>query len=183
MELHATFLEINLVNQIRALPNPNYAPPNGPKPPPYPLTLHLSPTSTANIIVTSLVPDLSSNSPFAKLSPDAEVIIAPKARSKPSRSSGENRSVSSRKSAGGRSGASTVRRRSGRDEPRPVMFFRGLHRSICGEWFDDTKDAQDQGLKVWVDRDVLLSKALKVVDLGLRHCGEASKLAEANDPQ
>lgn len=161
MELHATFLEINLVNQIRALPNPNYTPSNAPKPPPHPLTLHLSPTSTANIIVTSLVPELSSTSPFAKLSPDAEVIVAPKARSKPSRSSGENRSVSSRKSAGGRSGVSTVRRRSGREEPRPVMFFRGLDRSICAEWFDDTKDAQDHGLKVWVDRDVLLSKALK----------------------
>ncbi|PMD39552.1 putative peroxisome biosynthesis protein PAS1 [Hyaloscypha variabilis F] len=161
MELHATFLEINLVNQIRALPNPNYTPPNGPKPPPHPLTLHLSPTSTANIVVTSLVPELPSSSPFAKLSPDAEVIVAPKARPKPSRSSGENRSVSSRKSAGARSGASTVRRRSGREEPRPVMFFRGLDRSVCGDWFDDTKDAQDQGLKVWVDRDMLLSKALK----------------------
>jgi peroxin-1 len=183
MELHATFLEINLVNQIRALPNPNYAPPNGPKPPPYPLTLHLSPTSTANIIVTSLVPDLSSNSPFAKLSPDAEVIIAPKARSKPSRSSGENRSVSSRKSAGGRSGASTVRRRSGRDEPRPVMFFRGLHRSICGEWFDDTKDAQDQGLKVWVDRDVLLSKALKGLTWACVTVVKPASLQVPIDPQ
>ena len=183
MELHATFLEINLVNQIRALPNPNYAPPNGPKPPPHPLTLHLSPTSTANIIVTSLVPELPSASPFAKLSPDAEVIVAPKARSKPSRSSGENRSVSSRKSAGGRSGASTVRRRSGREEARPVMFFRGLDRSVCGEWFDDTKDAQDQGLKVWVDRDVLLSKALKGLTWACVTVVKPASLQVPIDPQ
>ncbi|KAE9381230.1 putative peroxisome biosynthesis protein PAS1 [Stipitochalara longipes BDJ] len=183
MELHATFLEINLVNQIRALPNPNYAPPNGPKPPPHPLTLHLSPTSTANIIVTSLVPELPSSSPFAKLSPDAEVIVAPKARSKPSRSSGENRSVSSRKSAGGRSGASTVRRRSGRDEPRPVMFFRGLDRSVCGEWFDNTKDAQDQGLKVWADRDVLLSKALKGLTWACVTVVKPASLQPPIDPQ
>ena len=183
MELHATFLEINLVNQIRALPNPNYAPPNGPKPPPHPLTLHLSPTSTANIIVTSLVPELSSTSPFAKLSPDAEVIVAPKARSKPSRSSGENRSVSSRKSAGGRSGASTVRRRSGRDEPRPVMFFRGLDRSVCGEWFDDSKDSYDQGLKVWVDRDVLLSKALKGLTWACVTVVKPASLQVPVDPQ
>jgi peroxin-1 len=183
MELHATFLEINLVNQIRALPNPNYTPSNGPKSPSHPLTLHLSPTSTANIIVTSLIPELPSNSPFAKLSPDAEVIVAPKARSKPSRSSGENRSVSSRKSAGGRSGASTVRRRSGREDSRPVMFFRGLDRSICGERFDDTKDSQDQGLKVWVDRDVLLSKALKGLTWACVTVVKPTSLQVPVDPQ
>ncbi|KAF8854123.1 putative peroxisome biosynthesis protein PAS1 [Acephala macrosclerotiorum] len=163
IELHATFLELNLMNQIRALPNPDYAPANGPKPVPHPLTIHLSPTSTANIIITSLVPEPPTASPFAKIGPDAEVIVAPKTRSKPSRSSGENRSVSSRKSAGARSGASTVRRKSGREEARPAMFFRGLDRSICGEWFEDNREAKDQGLKVWVDRDILLSKALKGV--------------------
>ncbi|KAE8448360.1 hypothetical protein EG329_009604 [Mollisiaceae sp. DMI_Dod_QoI] len=163
IELHATFLELNLMNQIRALPNPNYAPANGPKPAPHPLTIHLSPTSTANIIITSLVPEPSTTSPFAKISPDAEVIVAPKTRSRPTRASGENRSVSSRKSAGARSGASTVRRKSGREEARPAMFFRGLDRNACREWFEDTRDAKDQGLKVWIDRDILLSKALKGV--------------------
>ncbi|CZT49840.1 probable peroxin-1 [Rhynchosporium secalis] len=161
IELHANFLELNLVSQIRALPNPNFTPSSGPKPPPHPLTLHLSPTSTANIIITSLVPEPPSSSPYAKLSPDAEVIVAPKTRSKPSRTSGETRSVSSRKSAGARSGASTVGRRNAREEVRPAMFFRGLDRSLCKEWFDETKEAKDLGLKVWVDRDMLLSKALK----------------------
>lgn len=160
IELHANFLEFNFIHQVRALPNPSSVP--------HPLTLHLSPTSTANIIITSLVPALSPNSPFAKLSPDAEVIVAPKTRSKPTGSSGENRSVTSRKSAGGRSaggrsGASTVRRRSGLEEKRPTMFFRGLDRSACEELFDDNSESQNGGLKVWVDRDILLSKALKGV--------------------
>ncbi|KAH7417393.1 P-loop containing nucleoside triphosphate hydrolase protein [Cadophora sp. MPI-SDFR-AT-0126] len=183
IELHANFLELNLVSQIRALPNPNYAPSSGPKPPPHPLTLHLSPTSTANIIITSLVPEPPSTSPFAKLSPDAEVIVAPKTRSKPSRTSGENRSVTSRKSAGARSGASTVRRRSGRDEARPAMFFRGLDRSVCEEWFDDNKDAKDMGLKVWVDRDMLLSKALKGITWACVTVVKPASLSVPVDPQ
>lgn len=161
IELHATFLELNLIAQIRALPNPNYSTENGAKPGGHPLTLHLSPTSTANIIVTSLAPAPPSDSPFARLDPDAEVIVAPKSRSKPSRSSGENRSVTSRKSAGGRSGASTIRRKSYREEPKSALFFRGLDRKICQRFFDDVKDAEDHGLKVWIDRDTLLSKTLK----------------------
>jgi peroxin-1 len=163
IELHANFLELNFVHQIRALPNPSYAPSSGAPLTPHPLTLHFSQTSTANIIVTSLLPALPSSSPFAKLDPDGEIIVAPKSRAKPTRASGENRSVTSRKSAGARSGASTVRRKSGREEVRPAMFFRGLDRSICQEWFEDNKSTKDQGLKVWVDRDILLSKALKGV--------------------
>jgi len=34
IELHATFLELNLMNQIRALPNPNYTPASGQAQPP-----------------------------------------------------------------------------------------------------------------------------------------------------
>src|SRR5438045_493599 len=67
IELHATFLEPNLLSQIRALPNPGYGPANGPVPTPHPLTLHLSPTSTANITITSLDPPPSSSLPYAKI--------------------------------------------------------------------------------------------------------------------
>lgn len=164
IELHANFLEINLVHQIRALPNPTFVPSNEQSTVAHPLTLHLSPTSTANITITSLAPALPSSSPFAKLAPDAEVIVAPKSRSKPPRTSGETRSTASRKSTGGRSGASTVRRKNGREEPRPAMFFRGLDRSICGEYFESNKDAEDQGLRVWVDRDILYSRAFKGIN-------------------
>jgi peroxin-1 len=167
IELHATFLELNLLSQIRALPNPVYAPANSAAPTPYPLTLHLSPTSTANIIVTSLVPPLASSQPFAKIAPDAEVIVAPKTRSKPSRNSTrENRSVTSasRKSVGGRSGGSTVRRKSTRDEDaKPAMFFRGLDQRNCGKWFEETDIASPQQMTVWLDRDVLSSKSFRGV--------------------
>lgn len=183
IELHANFLELNFVHQIRALPNPSYTPSSGAAPTPHPLTLHFSQTSTANIIVTSLVPALPSSSPFAKLDPDGEIIVAPKSRAKPSRVSGENRSVTSRKSTGGRSGASTVRRKSGREEARLAMFFRGLDRSVCGEWFEDTKSAKDQGLKVWVDRDMLLSKALKGVSWVAVTVMKPASLQVPVDPQ
>lgn len=183
IELHATFLELNLQSQIRALPNPNYAPPNGQPVLPHPLTLHLSPTSTANIRITSLQPPPPSNSPFAKLAPDAEVIVAPKTRAKASRSS-ENRSVTSKKSTGARSGASTVRRRSGRgDEKRPAMFFRGLDRAICGEWFDESSDSNIAGLKVWIDRDVLLSKGLKGITWVCVAAIKPASLQAPVDPQ
>ena len=183
IELHANFLEINLVHQIRALPNPTFTPSNEHTQASHPLTLHLSPTSTANITITSLVPALPSNSQFAKLAPDAEVIVAPKSRSKPSRTSGENRSTASRKSAGGRSGASTVRRKSGREDARPAMFFRGLDRSICREYFETSKDTEDQGLRVWVDRDVLYSRALKGVNWVCVTVIKPSSLQAPIDPQ
>ncbi|KAI9859647.1 MAG: Peroxisome biosynthesis protein pex1 [Trichoglossum hirsutum] len=173
IELHATFLELNLLSQIRALPNPSYVPSASANQAqkPHPLIIHLSPTSTATIIITSLTPAPPSTSPFAKISPDAEVIVAPKTRVKSSRGNGkENRSVTSagRKSSGGRSGASTVRQRSHRDESaaKGVLFFRGVDRGICGKWFeDDAGDnalgASDGDLRVWIDRDVLASKSLR----------------------
>jgi len=193
IELHAIFLELNLLSQIRALPNPIYAPPNSTAPTPHPLTLHLSPTSSANIVITSLVPPLASSQPFAKIAPDAEVIVAPKTRPKPSRNSTrENRSVTSasRKSVGGRSGGSTVRRRSSRNEDvKTAMFFRGLDRTNCGKWFEETDVGSPQQMAVWLDRDFLSSKHLRGVSWvsvtvikpggleapGIDHQGEAGK--------
>ncbi|KAI9644030.1 Peroxisome biosynthesis protein pex1 [Ciborinia camelliae] len=184
IELHATFLELNFINQIRALPNPSFTSPHGLSAPSHPLTLHLSPTSAANIIVTSLLPAPPSNSAFMKLAPDAEVIVAPKTRSRPSRISGENKSVSSRKSVGGRSVSSTVRRKSGRSgESRPAMFFRGLDRTICGEWFEDEKDLDDGALKVWVDGDLLMSEPLKGITWVSVMVIKPESLQEPIDPQ
>lgn len=169
IELHAQFLEINFLSQIRALPNPSFIPASeSQRQPPHPLTLHLSPTTTANIIVTSVNPVPPQASPFVKISPDAEVIVAPKTRQKAERSSGrESRSVggTSRRSAGGKSTASTVRRRSGRDEAssRGAIFLRGVDRGLGGEWFDDDETIVNEGLNVWVDRDMLLTRALRGV--------------------
>ncbi|KAF1965021.1 peroxisome biosynthesis protein-like protein (PAS1/Peroxin-1) [Bimuria novae-zelandiae CBS 107.79] len=159
IELHAQFLELNFLSQIRALPNPQAQSS-------HPLTLHLSPTTTANIIVTSVAPAPSAESQFVKISPDAEVIVAPKTRQKAERSTGrESRSVGGASRKSGKSTASTVRRRSGRDEhaSRGIVFLRGVDRNIAKEWFDDEEEDTSEGLKIWVDKDVLLTKALRGV--------------------
>lgn len=159
IELHAQFLELNFLSQIRALPNPQGQSS-------HPLTLHLSPTTTANITVTSVTPAPHAESQFVKISPDAEVIVAPKTRQKAERSSGrESRSVGGTSRKSGRSTASTVRRRSGREEQasRGVVFLRGLDRTVAREWFDEEEASDAEGLKVWVDKDILLTKALRGV--------------------
>lgn len=156
IELHAQFLELNFLSQIRALPNPQAQSP-------HPLTLHLSPTTTANIIVTSIAPAPPNASLFVKISPDAEVIVAPKTRQKERSSNRESRSVGAASRKSGRSTASTVRRRSGREDTatKGVVFFRGVDRSVAQDWFDEEEHAGPDGLKVWVDKDLLLTKALR----------------------
>ncbi|KAF1943470.1 AAA-domain-containing protein [Clathrospora elynae] len=158
IEMHAQFLELNFLSQIRALPNPQAQSP-------HPLTLHLSPTTTANITVTSIAPAPPTNSLFVKISPDAEVIVAPKTRQKERSSTRESRSVGSASRKSGKSTASTVRRRSGRDEAasKGIVFLRGVDRSLAQDCFDEDDDADAEGLKVWVDKDILLTKALRGV--------------------
>lgn len=168
IELHATFLELNLLSQIRALPNPSYAPASGTSSGAHPLTLHLSPTSTANIKILSLDPAQPSDVPFAKIAPDAEVIVAPKVRPKAPRASRENRSVASTSRKSGKSSTSTVRRRSQREERKPALFLRGVDRKLCGDWFDD--EAGTGELCIWVDRELLVSnefRGLKWVEVNL----------------
>ncbi|MCJ1479288.1 Peroxisome biosynthesis protein pex1 [Lambiella insularis] len=162
IELHATFLEVNLVAQIRALPNPSFTGLLSTQAQIHPLTLHLSPTSTANIIITSLAPPLASSIPFAKLAPDAEIIVAPKSRPRLSRNQRtESRSSTSvgQRSNAGNSSSGLSRRRSRRDERSKVgrvVFLRGLSRTVSADWFDSQKlDDVDTGLKVWVDPEVL----------------------------
>lgn len=161
IELHATFLELNLQSQVRALPNPTHASSDGIPIPPHNLTLHLSPTSTANIKVVSLDPPVPPEVAFVKLSPNAEVIVAPKTRAKTQESTGGARSVAST-SKSRRSGGSAVRRRSAKEENRPALFFRGADRSVLTDWFDE--DASVQDVSVWVDSDIVLSGALKDVN-------------------
>ncbi|OMP84944.1 Peroxisome biosynthesis protein PAS1 [Diplodia seriata] len=187
IELHAQFLELNFLSQVRALPNPAFAPSSETdRQPAHPLTLHLSPTSTANIIVTSLNPAPPPASPFVKISPDAEVIVAPKTRQKPGR--GDSRSVAStsRKSQGGRSSASTVRRRSKKDDAssRGAVFLRGVDRALGGDWFGDLEEGmQNAGLRVWVDRDILLLKALRGVTWVYVSIVKPTGIQEPVDPQ
>ncbi|ODA82951.1 hypothetical protein RJ55_01460 [Drechmeria coniospora] len=162
IELHATFLELNLQSQIRALPNPTYMSSDNTPVPPHPLTLHLSPTSAASIRIVSLSHAPPENTAFMKLSPNAEVIVAPKTRPKTSQSTGDHRSVAST-SKSRRSGTSTVRKRSAREEPRPTLFLRAMDRTACNDWFDEGPVCTD--LSVWVDRDLLFTNSFR----GIKH--------------
>ncbi|KAG5983774.1 hypothetical protein E4U55_007173 [Claviceps digitariae] len=172
IELHATFLELNLQSQIRALPNPAYHHSGSAAVAvaPHPLTLHLSPTSTAGIKVVSLDPAPPTDVAFVKLSPNAEVIVAPKTRAKTSQGGvgvgvgggggGDHRSVAST-SKSRRSGASTVRRQRAREEPKPTMFLRAIERTACRQWFDDGPLNPD--ISIWVDRERLLASPFRGV--------------------
>ncbi|KAJ5635077.1 uncharacterized protein N7484_008390 [Penicillium longicatenatum] len=187
IELHATFLELNLLSQIRALPNPSYTEAQSEHM--HPLALHLSPTSTANIVVTSLDPAPSSTSPFAKIAPDAEVIVAPKVRSKTSKSSrGDSRSNagSSRKSAGGRSASSTVRPKSSRSDSssRGALYLRGIDRQAADELFDaEVDEDENDGLRIWVDPDMLASHELRGASWACVSIVQPSGLKPPVDPQ
>ncbi|KAG6007420.1 hypothetical protein E4U21_006009 [Claviceps maximensis] len=171
IELHATFLELNLQSQIRALPNPAYHHHDGSvavSVAPHPLTLHLSPTSTAGIKVVSLDPAPPTDVAFVKLSPNAEVIVAPKTRAKTSQvgvggggGGGDHRSVAST-SKSRRSGASTVRRQRAREEPKPTMFLRAIERTACRQWFEDGPLNPD--ISIWVDRERLLASPFRGVN-------------------
>lgn len=163
IELHATFLELNLLSQIRALPNPAFSNKSAVQAEnTHPLTLHLSPTSTANIIVTSLMPPIPSTSPFAKIAPDAEVIVAPKTRPRSSRSTrGDSRSIASRRS--GRSGVSNARTSGSRRGPaKSTIFMRGIDRGCAQAYFPEASHASASNkLCVWLGKDVISSDLLK----------------------
>lgn len=182
IELHATFLELNLLSQIRALPNPAYSPGEGqPSSNQHPLTLHLSPTSTANIKVLSLEPAPPRDAAFVKIAPDAEVIVAPKTRPKPSKTNSGSRSIASISRRSGKSMASTVRKKGTREEKKTSLFLRGLDRQLCHEWFDEDSTSMD--LSVWIDRDLLLSKDFRGVNWVSVNVVRPAGLQPPIDPQ
>jgi peroxin-1 len=173
---------MNFLSQVRALPNPAAGQS-------HPLTLHLTPTSTANITVTSLVPAPPNTQPFVKISPDAEVIVAPKTRQaqRPS-SARDNRSQASagRRSAGGRSTTSQVRHKTEREieKSRPPIFLRAVTRALNSEWFEQAgDDLTDEGLRIWLDHEHLLSKTLRGVTWVAVTVVRPAGLQEPVDPQ
>lgn len=172
--MHANFLELNMLAQIRALPNPASSPAAS-----HPLTLRLTPTSTASVVVKSIEP--ASTSPFVKISSDAEVVVAPKVREKtlntPSKDGRSSQSV------GGRSGTSTTRAR--KDTPiNKAIFLRGADRTIAADWFEeDEENDQNEGFRVWVDWSVLTSKDLKRSQYVSVSIARPMGLKAAIDPQ
>lgn len=166
IELHASFLESNLLFQVRALPNPSFSGlASTQAQQAHPLTIHLSPTSTANVIISSLTPPQSSATPFAKIAPDGEVIVAPKTRPRMSqndRTTSRSITSTSRRSAGARNGA--ARQRSQRETTGPcAVFLRGVDRSLCGDFFEELRaeEVATTSLTIWVDSDVLANKVLR----------------------
>jgi peroxin-1 len=173
---------MNFISQVRALPNPAAGQS-------HPITLHLSPTSTASIIVTSLSPAAPATQLFAKLAPDAEVIVAPKTRqvARPA-SSRDSRSVTSRRSASGRS----EKHRGAQDDEkaRPPLFLRGLTRALKNEWLEagecegeGDESFDDEGLKVWLDQEHLMGKTLRGVTWVSVSIVKPAGLQEPQDPQ
>src|SRR5205085_2826186 len=112
-------------------------------------------------------PPAPATSPFAKIAPDAEVIVAPKVRPKtPRYSRGESRSITStgRKSVGGRSGGSTVRPKSSHSDAtsRGTVYLRGVDRQFANEWFDEeAEDQNNEGFRIWIDRDIMAKNELR----------------------
>ena len=162
IELHASFLESNLLFQVRALPNPTFSgPPAQQAQHAHPLTIHLSPTSTARVIISSLDPPQSSSVPFAKIAPDGEVVVAPKTRPKLAhneRKSSRSITSTSRRSGGPRSTLGNTKQRNQRQTSLPnVSYFRAIDREVCDHFFgEDDPEDQNIGLKVWIDQDILI---------------------------
>ena len=158
IELHAGFLEEHLLSQLRVIPNPSAFDDSHQ---PQQLTIHLSPTSTANLVVASTSPAQSKSQPFLKIAPNAEVIVAPKSASQPSDK------LTSFKRTGARpiSGSTTGSGKSTNKIKRVSSFFRGVDRSVAKAYFDTLVEADDDiGFRVWIPRDLIISEGLQAVD-------------------
>lgn len=160
IEMHAAFLEINFVHQVRALPNPDYVSKDkGDHGAGHPLTLYLSPTSTASVIVTGLQPSLPNNQPFAKLLSDAEVIVAPKTRQRAQRTvKGDTRSTVSKRSVKSETSNRTAGSKKS-NRAREATFLRGLDYRVAKDFVKPVEDTP--GLSIWLSKNVIASEALK----------------------
>lgn len=163
IELHASFLETYFLHQVRALPNPTYTGKGQTSVQHnHPITLHLSPTSTANIVVTSLIPNLPPTQPFAKIGPDAEIVVAPKIRQRSSRMvRTDTMSATSKRSA--RSGVSQRTATSRKSlKPQGVTYLRATEESVIN---DSPRDGTiSEALTIWVSQAVMGSDSLKGSD-------------------
>jgi peroxin-1 len=155
IELHASFLELNLLSQIRCVTTA------------HPLSVYLSPTSTASIRLTKVEPEsaLSSPSGFAKISPDAEIIVAPKTRQR-------------RLSRGAKSTTST---RTTKKKPetthvssnnKSALFLRGVvlpfarHIPVADDEVEEDEESEEmhgggRGFTVYLDPSSIASKQLR----------------------
>ncbi|KAF8428119.1 P-loop containing nucleoside triphosphate hydrolase protein [Tirmania nivea] len=152
IELHASYLELHLLSQIRALTLS------------HPITIYLSPTSTASIKVTRVEPEnaliTSAHSPaqFAKISPDAEVIVAPKTRQRR-----QSKSAPTAKSATSTPGGKVGKKKAEAGAAEGGgMFFRGvcLPTEDAGELDEEIKSG-GKGVAVYLDPEFLATPPLR----------------------
>ncbi|KAL9102098.1 MAG: hypothetical protein Q9163_002721 [Psora crenata] len=135
----------------------------------HPLTIHLSPTSTANVIITSLTPSLSATTPFAKIAPDGEVIVAPKSRPRlanTDRTTSRSITSASRRSNGVRSVLSTRQRSHREHAGQTPAFLRPVARSVCEYLFEEDAEyvRHDKMLAIWIDQNSMRDSALKGIE-------------------
>lgn len=141
------------------------------------------------MIVSQISPVGSDSSPFVKVAPDAEVIVAPKIRPQLLQN-GDTKSKSivstSRRSAEGRTATNISHQHSKRDELTRTnfTFLRCVERQFCQEWFDDDDfSACDKGLSIWVDQDISSSKTLKGLEWVSVSLVQPAALMVPLDPQ
>ncbi|KAI9885642.1 MAG: Mcm2-7 hexameric complex component [Watsoniomyces obsoletus] len=160
IELHASFLELNLLSQIRALPNPFYQN-SGLQA--HPLILHLSPTSSAAVLVTSLTPAPSSDHAFARIAPDAEVIVAPKSRARNVSDDTKSQTVITRdeNEAGTSISSRRPKNRTGGHKLRRYVHFRMIDRCFADQYFQSGHNTDNEGLRVWLGEDNVVAKPLE----------------------
>ena len=162
IELHAKFLELNFLSQIRAIPNVGYKV-NGIIN--HPLTLHLSPTSHVNVVVTSINPLPPPSSKFVLIAPDSEVIVTPKTR-QPSDLSKKQRSESilsgGQPSVSGRSAVSATSQKGERSKVQQEPFFvRLVNRSVAKTLFDGDQRNTDKGIKIWMSPKAIFRRQFR----------------------
>lgn len=160
IELHTDFLEVNFVSQVRALPNPFAASSSHHL---HPILLHLSPTSIANVLVTNLMPRPPVTQAFVKLSPAAEIHVAPKLRPAPT-TRDSKRNMRSAVSVGQRSTTSKSTApvvKHIEHQTQKVMFMRPIDRSLCLDAIEPgSSSAPAHGICIWIDADTLASSQL-----------------------
>ncbi|ANB12607.1 AAA family ATPase peroxin 1 [Sugiyamaella lignohabitans] len=136
VETHAEFLESWMINQVRAVSKLHT------------ITVYPSPTSVATLAVVKIEPEPAGGFAFAQLSPNSEVIIAPKVAKKEKEQSkliGGNNSAASGTHSGGK--------QSGRAAPN--VLLRGV--SLPHPSYSDLNAAsQKYTMEVYADPDSVL---------------------------
>ena len=99
-----------------------------------------------------------------------------------------SRSIAStgRRSAGTRSGTNTTRQRSYRGTSGPnSTFLRGVARDLCTHLFEHDEESQnlDNNLTLWIDQEVLMTKALSGLEYVCVSVVKAAGIEPPLDPQ